>query len=151
MQIGKSMRHILGASFLLVLLFTAQAGFCGYTADCYQAPTWETGSWTKNDCLEFEAACDQAAKPATPRKTSNSLLAIVPPRQYAGSWPADPVNTARLHGGKISWEGTPESRASVWQRSWTLRLTWTGIIRVCSVEKTRAESSTPPAGRQHRS
>lgn len=107
MRIGKFMRHTLGPSLLLILALTAQAGFCGYTADCNQAPTWETGSWTKDDCLDFEKACDETAKPATPGETSNSLLAIVPPRQYAGSWPADPINKARLHGGKISWEGTP--------------------------------------------
>ena len=107
MRIGKFMRRALGTSFLLILVFTAHAGFCGYTADCNQAPTWGTGSWTMSDCLEFEKACDETAKPATPGKTSNSLLAIVPPRSYGGSWPADPVNRARLHGCKISWEGTP--------------------------------------------
>ena len=61
----------------------------------------------ENDCLTFEAALDDAAQPATPGKVSNVLLAIVPPRQYAGSWPTDSVNTARLHGGKIIWEGLP--------------------------------------------
>ncbi len=107
MHFGKFMRYATGLSFFFILAFAARAGFCGYTVDCGQAPTWETGSWTKNDCLKFEAALDNAAQAATPGKTSNRLLAIVPPRQYAGSWPADPVNTARLNGGKISWEGTP--------------------------------------------
>jgi hypothetical protein len=107
MHLRKFTRHILGLSFFLILAFTVQAGFCGYTADCGQAPTWQTGSWTKNDCLNYEKANDNAAEPATPGKISNSLLAIVPPRQYAGSWPEDSINTARLHGGKITWEGTP--------------------------------------------
>jgi hypothetical protein len=103
----KFTRHILGLSFFLILAFTGQAGFCGYTADCSQAPTWVTGSWTTNDCLNFEKANDNAAEPATPGKISNTLLAIVPPRQYAGSWPEDPINRVRLNGGKITWEGTP--------------------------------------------
>lgn len=107
MHPGKFVRNILGLSFFILLMFPGQAGFCAYTADCDQAPTWQTGSWTENDCLTFEAALDDAAQPATPGKVSNVLLAIVPPRQYAGSWPTDSVNTARLHGGKIIWEGLP--------------------------------------------
>jgi hypothetical protein len=112
MRLGKFTRHALYLSFFLVLAFTAQAGFCGYTADCDQAPTWKTGSWTKSDCLKFEESLDEAAKPATPGKISGTLLAILPPRQYAGPpamprWPVDHINTKRLNGGTISWEGTP--------------------------------------------
>ena len=84
MHIGKFMRHTLGLSFLLVLVFSVQAGFCGYTADCDQAPTWETGSWTKRDCLKFEEALDDAAGPTVPGKICNALLGILPPLQYAG-------------------------------------------------------------------
>jgi hypothetical protein len=107
MQVGKFVRHILAPSLFLILVLTARAGLCGYTADCGEAPKWQTGSWAKNDCLNFEKALDETAKPATPSKISSNLLAIVPPRQYSGAWPEDPINTARLHGGKIIWEGTP--------------------------------------------
>jgi hypothetical protein len=107
MHPGKFVRYTLGLSLFLMIAFAAQAGFCGYTADCSQAPTWQTGHWTVKDCLNFEAANDDASRPATPAKVSASLLAIVPPRQYAGTWPVDPINKTRLNGGKISWEGVP--------------------------------------------
>ena len=108
----RSVRHALFLSLFLVLVFSAYAGFCGYTADCDQAPKWGTGSWTKNDCLKYEKANDDAAEPATYGKICNTLLAILPPRQYAGPpdlppWPRDQINEARLNGGKISWEGLP--------------------------------------------
>src|SRR5208337_92156 len=116
---GRFTRHALFLSLFLVCVFSAQAGFCGYTADCDQAPNWGTGSWTKHDCLTFEGALDDAAWPAVPGKICNTLLGILPPRQYAGPpdmppWPLDPINEARLNGGKISWEGLPgQSRIRV--------------------------------------
>ena len=108
----KSTVRFLYLSLFLFLAFSARAGLCGYTADCAQAPTWATGSWTKHDCLQFEKALDEAAKPATPHEISSGLLAVVPPRQYAGppsmpSWPEDHINRFVLNGGKICWEGTP--------------------------------------------
>lgn len=78
MSAARLSRHALFTSLFLLALLWAHAGFCGYTADCNQAPTWQTGSWTEQDCLTFEKALDDAAKPATPGKTTNSLLAIVP-------------------------------------------------------------------------
>lgn len=112
MRPGRFAGNVLVLTFSLLLVFSAGTGLCGYTQDCDQAPTWTTGSWTKNDCLKFEKALDDAAGPATPNKVSNQLLAIVPPRGYAGPpslppWPDDQINRNKLHGGKISWEGTP--------------------------------------------
>ncbi len=97
---------------LVFLFFAARLGYCGYTADCDQAPFWITGSWTVEDCLRFEASLDETAKTSTPEKVSNTLLAIVPPRRYPGPpemppWPEDSINRQRLRGGEISWEGEP--------------------------------------------
>ena len=149
MRLGKFARHILGLSFFLILAFTVQAGFCGYTADCDQAPTWETGSWTKNDCLKFETANDNAAEPATPGKISNSAACDCAASPIRGVLACRPCQH-----GKTQWRqdnlgrNSRESRASVWPRLWTSRLTWTGIIRVCSGDKTRAESITRRAVRR---
>lgn len=95
MLIRKSNARPLYLCLFLFLLLAARVGYCGYTADCAQAPTWTTGSWTENDCLRFEKSLDETAGPARPDKISNSLLAVVPPSQYEGPHGPKTASTGR--------------------------------------------------------
>jgi hypothetical protein len=147
---GKFIRHSMSLSFSIAFMFLAQAGFCGYTADCDQAPKWGTGSWTEKDCLTFEKALDDAAEPATPEKVCNTLLGILPPRQYAGApsmppWPQDQINAARLNGGEISWEGLP-AKSRIRVAAFMDKQTYIDWYRPCMFGGTDMGRVVHPAG-----
>jgi len=70
--------------------------------------------FTDAEKAHFLKAVEDASKKSTPARVSRKLLAIVPPPGWTGTWPDDPVNRERLHGGAIHWEGVPgQSRVKV--------------------------------------
>ncbi|MHC1728474.1 MAG: hypothetical protein AB9866_21145 [Syntrophobacteraceae bacterium] len=102
MLLAKKATKLALLNLLVFFLFVAQVG-TGFAANVSPA-----------DRAAFLQSIEKTKGPAKASKVCKSLLAVVPPPGYQGTWPEDKINTARLHGGRISWEGNPgKSRVRV--------------------------------------
>lgn len=64
-------------------------------------------SVTPAEKAAFLKAIDDTKGVVKPAKVCSSLLAIVPPPDWEGTWPPDVINHVRLRGDHIRWEGVP--------------------------------------------